>query len=1128
MATIIGTESADILLGGLEDDLITGLEGDDALYGLEGADSLAGGEGIDFLVGGDGDDTLAGDQGDDFLNGGLGDDTYIVGSGADIIEEFDEAPASNDAVQFLSLSSTDLTGLLRIGDNLVFQFGVVGSLTVRNHFFSDVFRIEQFSFGDAVTWDDAAIKARVVTLGSELAEAIFGYDDGANRIFGLGGNDNLHGGSQADLLDGGDGNDGLYGFNGDDSLIGGDGVDALHGENGADTLTGGQGDDFLLAGSGADRLIGGLGADYLEGGTGDDIYIVGAGMGADALLDFDATPGNHDLIEFQDIASTDLTGLLRIGEDLLFQYGDGDSLSVTNYFLATFAYRIEQFSFSDGFNWNDASVKARLTTLGGAGNDNLTGFADSTNRIFGLAGDDYLQGGALADMLDGGSGNDHLVGLWGNDSLIGGEGNDTLDGDLGADTLDGGQGEDSLFGGQGGDTYIVGIGTGVDRIVENDPTPNVTDVVLFQSMASTDLTGLLRKGDDLVFQYGAGDSLGVVNYFHREAHRIEQFSFSDATWNDAAIKARVLTQGSDVNDTLLGYFDGENRLFGFGGNDFLQGNLQADLLDGGRGNDTLYGLSGNDTYIVGIGMGKDTLLDFDPTPGNIDVVRFTDVDSTALKAVLRKGDSLVFQYGVGDSLTVGNYFNEFIGIESRVEQFVFSDLVTWDAATVNAKVITPGSAGDDVLIGLDDSTNRIFGYAGNDILQGGSLADVLNGGAGADTMQGGLGADTYILDNVGDVVIEEADAGVDRINVSFDYTLAENFEILFFTGTDNLVGVGNDHDNRLVGNAGNNSLTGGLGNDTMNGGLGIDTMQGGLGDDAYVVDNLADVIIENAGEGVDKVNALISYTLGETFETLVLIGTDNIDGVGNDLNNAVIGNIGNNNLSGGLGNDYLKGGLGLDTMAGGLGNDTYRVDDAGDVVIENAGEGTDRVNAAFSYTLLDNFENLVLTGIGNLDSMENLNGTGNSANNSLIGNSGNNSLDGGLGNDVLSGGAGADILIGGLGNDRLTGGADADQFVFNTTPGVGNVDTITDFLSGTDSIVLDGAVFTGFGGALTVDMFISGAGLTAAADANDHLIYNTGNGGLFYDADGIGGVAAVRIANLSGAPVLGFTDFSIA
>jgi len=81
-------------------------------------------------------------------------------------------------------------------------------------------------------------------------------------------------------------------------------------------------------------------------------------------------------------------------------------------------------------------------------------------------------------------------------------------------------------------------------------------------------------------------------------------------------------------------------------------------------------------------------------------------------------------------------------------------------------------------------------------------------------------------------------------------------------------------------------------------------------------------------------------------------------------------------------------------MLGGLNDDTYVVDNAGDIVIENLGEGIDNVQSGISYTLTDNVENLTLTGTANLA------GTGNTLDNVIIGNSGHNILDGGVGAQV--------------------------------------------------------------------------------------------------------------------------------
>ena len=130
-------------------------------------------------------------------------------------------------------------------------------------------------------------------------------------------------------------------------------------------------------------------------------------------------------------------------------------------------------------------------------------------------------------------------------------------------------------------------------------------------------------------------------------------------------------------------------------------------------------------------------------------------------------------------------------------------------------------------------------------------------------------------------------------------------------------------------------------------------------------------------------------------------------------------------LLGGEGNDVLNGAAGADVMAGGLGNDSFYVDDAGDRVMEQADEGTDRVISTISYTLGDNVENLTLSGTEAID------GSGNALNNVIVGNAATNSLDGLAGDDRLTGGASDDVLLGGEGNDVLNGSDGADAMAGN-------------------------------------------------------------------------------------------------
>jgi serralysin len=320
----------------------------------------------------------------------------------------------------------------------------------------------------------------------------------------------------------------------------------------------------------------------------------------------------------------------------------------------------------------------------------------------------------------------------------------------------------------------------------------------------------------------------------------------------------------------------------------------------------------------------------------------------------------------------------------------------------------------------------ITGGTGNDTLDGGAGNDTLDGGAGIDTLVGGAGDDTYKVDVAGDVVTEAAGAGIDTVlATTLAYALGNNVDNLTFVGSGNFTGTGN---------ALANTLRGGTGNDTLNGGAGADTMIGGTGNDIYVVDVAGDVVTENLSEGADEVQtSLNGYTLGLNVENLTLTGVGNIAGNGNELANIITGNAGNNVLNGNAGDDTLNGGSGADTMLGGVGNDTYVVDNAGDVVTENAGAGTDLVQSTLNaYTLSANLENLTFIGNGNFA------GTGNALANAITGGAGNDTLDGGTGNDSLVGGDGDDTLMGGVGNDSLNGGVGNDILM----GGLGN-DTLT-------------------------------------------------------------------------------------
>lgn len=429
-------------------------------------------------------------------------------------------------------------------------------------------------------------------------------------------------------------------------------------------------------------------------------------------------------------------------------------------------------------------------------------------------------------------------------------------------------------------------------------------------------------------------------------------------------------------------------------------------------------------------------------------------------------------------------------------------------------------------------------------------------------MYGGKGDDTYIVDNDSDLVVENANQGIDTVKESLTtYYLGNNVENLEMNASTAINGYGNSLDNNIIGydannflvgndgndtidgrigndqlygGNGNDSLIGGVGNDTLqgdagddtiDGGAGYDSMIGGTGNDIYYVDNASDIITENANEGTDKVfSSINNYTLASNVERLEL-DSSITTGSGNSLDNEILGNSTNNVLYGYAGNDTIDGKAGADTMVGGIGDDIYYVDNASDVITENTNEGTDTVYETLStYTSSNNVENLIL----NVSTA--IYGYGNSLDNQIMGSSANNYIDGGSGNDIIWGRAGNDSIIGGDGNDLLIG-EDGDFTLSGADSlygGTGN-DTIygeagNDMLSGStgDDILYggDGNDTYSFSSTDGGDIIADTAGtdkisFDSSVTRSNIAVYMDASNNLYLDYGDTSGTAQIGVVNQS-------------
>jgi len=410
--------------------------------------------------------------------------------------------------------------------------------------------------------------------------------------------------------------------------------------------------------------------------------------------------------------------------------------------------------------------------------------------------------------------------------------------------------------------------------------------------------------------------------------------------------------GGGGNDAIYGEA-GNDTLNGDSGVDFIHGGDGNDVIDGGSENDMLYGELGNDILRGGIGLdlmfgaeGNDTM--------------YGGQDADAMNG--GGGDDLM--YG-GDGIIVLGVLDP----EPAIAVAAIDDVMH-------------GSDGNDTMYG-GGGWDKMLGESGHDVLVPGTGGAALGG---RDNMNGGYGDDIYIVESAALFNFEDfADTGLTQLQlvnkgpsfrvgnglaideVRFTEAVADNIVIgavnnlgvaQVFSGIERLVigtglltaadrtglaainidaslaNVGLNLGLEILGNAGANILIGTGFDDTIDGGIGADTMEGTLGNDTYIVDNVADVIIELGGGGTDSVivDAAVNYTLAADLENLTLRNVGALQGTGNNLDNTIIGNasantllglLGNDSLNGGAGNDTMNGGEGFDTMTGGAGADRF-------------------------------------------------------------------------------------------------------------------------------------------------------------------------------------------------------------
>ncbi|MEP4196742.1 MAG: tandem-95 repeat protein [Aliishimia sp.] len=885
--TIAAGSTIERALSGDGDDTLIGNAANNLLFGGRGADNISGGQGNDWLIAASGSDTATGGTGlDRFVirHGDVGQLTvtdFDLTSDLILLSGFETVADISDLILGLNAGNTEI--LLPDGQLVILEGIAPASLTNSNFSFAQAINlasVELNVFEQRLTEGDDYFYHPQDSVGNPV------QDTTPQRVFALGGDDQIFGNLGDDEIFGGDGNDTLNGYTSSGFFSGGN--DTLYGEAGDDTLYGSGSDDLLFGGIGNDILLGNKGDDVLHGGEGRDILIGDdpnstslAGVGNDEIhlehglnevwgdhfnidpLLWDGSLGDDTFVvhKWDNFVSGGVLGI-GIVKDLIRDFSpDHDVIDIRAVQGAT---RFEELGFTSlnlngtaflRVTLNDTDFQT-ITLDGGLTQADLSAAnfvfyenvaPDAKSDVFDMAEDTVLHFTAQdllindTDVEDGVPEFTKIVtGPSKGTLLADGTGAFTYTPDLHA------FGSDSFVyevidthGVSATSLVTINVSSVNDAPVAQDDyvetvrdMPVVLDVLANDTDPDNDVLVIETVGPALhgVAVLNADDTISYTPNLGFLGEDSITYVVSDGLSQSETALVTISIGGGDGDDVLYGTAD-EDMLFGGSGADQLYGADGDDSLIGGAGDDALFGEDGDDVLIGGAG---DDQLD---GGAGFDTADYSNLDSRVV----------VFLNKAPADVGSGQGIDTFVSVENVVGTD-FDDRLVGDGADNTLD----GGNGDDVLIG-NGGNDTLFGRDGDDTLNGTGGNDVLNGGFGDDVLLGLGGADALDGDAGNDHI--EGGLGVDVIDGGND-----DDDIFGFFGADAIKGGNGDDDIRADGSA--DTIEGGAGRDRIVGGNGKDTVWGGAGNDTLFGggghgngDGLRDVFVfksaANGGGGFD-------------------------------------------------------------------------------------------------------------------------------------------------------------------------------------------------------------------------------------------------------------------------------------